>query len=163
MLCQIESKKYNANYNKNVPKWVYKTPTSPNKLYAVGMVGPTYFKEDAREYAADDARNELAKSISSKVESIILLIEKESNVYVDEAYRVNATSWSTDIVLTGSTILSYWYDVQGIGPNRVKNSTYALAVIPKEDLIGELNSFLQKNINKELVDIAKKKIKEVIK
>lgn len=114
----------------SVPDWVERTPIEPGRLYAVGMVGRTLFSEDGRRNAADAARKELARSLSSRIESVLLHIERTRRPgFLGEAGIVSATSWATDLVVNGSQIREYWVDSKGLVPEGESGATYALAVI----------------------------------
>ena len=109
------------------------------RLYAVGIVGPTYFPEDGRRSAADEARKELARSISVKVESILVDIERSHGPgLLGEAGIVSASSWATDVVINGSQILEYWVDENGLVPHGQKGATYALVVLGLGGIPGAL-------------------------
>lgn len=130
-----------------IPNWVLKTPTSNSKLYAVGIVGPSFYSEDGYKNASDSARKELAKSLGGRVQSVLLYINKKSGSSAEEQYIVEATSWATDLVLSGSTIISTWLDVSGSVPNGAKGFTYALCEIPYNNIIHELFEKINKISN----------------
>lgn len=117
----------------SVPQWVMDTPRASGSVYAVGIVGKTYFPEDGRLSAADEARKELARSVSSRVASVLLHVEEtRGTTFLAEAGVVSATSLATDVVLSKSQIQDYWTDVGGLFGQ--PGSTYALAVISTTDL-----------------------------
>ena len=112
------------------PKWVFNIPYEEGKIYAVGTVGKTLFQDDAWKYAADSARNELAKNLQGRIENAFLSVQSSGKEnWAAEAYTVEATSWSTDIVMNNSQIVALWYDEKGMIPGSQPGTTYALAVI----------------------------------
>ena len=115
-----------------IPGWVLRTPNDPDNLYAVGISGPTFFAEDAKHYAADQARKELAKAIAGKVTSFMLMIQQSRGNTADEGFLVSATSWATDLVLHNSQILELWVDKQGSIQGSTQGTTYALCAIDRQ-------------------------------
>lgn len=114
----------------SIPTWVERTPSARGKLYAVGMVGRTYFPEDGRRNAAEEARKELARTLSSRVESLLLQIERSrGSGFLAEAEIVSATTGATELVVDASQILEYWVDSRGLILGGQQGATYALAII----------------------------------
>src|SRR5688572_5266842 len=53
------------------PGWITgRTPTEEGCVFAVGTSGPTFDPEDARRYAQDDARAQLATTLSARVQAL---------------------------------------------------------------------------------------------
>jgi len=143
-----------------IPEWVLKTPFEKGKLYSVGIVGPTFLPEDGLRYSADEARKELAKSLGGRVRSVLLLLSDSQKTTVREVSIVEATAWSTDLVLTRSAILSYWIDENGLVPNGVKMATYALCVISFENIYNGLNQRLSGILNEKQKNDALEELKK---
>jgi len=115
--------------HRNVPTWIDKLPYEKGKLYAVGICGPTYFRDDGLVRAADNARKELAKSLGGRIQSVVLTKQSARAGQLDEAFLFSATSWSMDIVMTCSQIVTSWVDDQGEFSGGQRGYTYALAVL----------------------------------
>src|SRR5205809_7336227 len=94
----------------SVPQWVDRMPDQKGKLCALGTAEPTFFREDGKTYAADAARNQLAMTLSVRVQSVMLDIQTSNSQSVDQAYVMQAQSFATDAVVAGWQVGSYWYD-----------------------------------------------------
>lgn len=116
--------------DKAVPGWVLKVPGEKDRLCAVGVSEPTYFREDARKYASENARSELARTIHVNIKSIMVDITTEKGGDIAEGRIIEASSWASDAALKESEITSFWYDEEGIAPVRKKGVSYALACMP---------------------------------
>jgi hypothetical protein len=127
----------------NVPAWVDKVPDVKGKICALGTAEPTFFREDGKIYAAENARTQLAATLSIKVESVMIDIQStnSSENYVDQQYVTQAQSFATDAVVQGAQVISYWYD--DTGTRGRKNATYALACLDTNSSVAELNNRLQ--------------------
>lgn len=112
------------------PSWVLTPPKPEGKLCAVGASEPAYFKEDGKEYAAENARKQLALAYSVSIKSIMVDVATGRGHDVDEAGVMEVSSWVTDAVLKESEIVAYWYDKNGIASFKRKGITYALACMP---------------------------------
>ncbi len=114
------------------PAWVKELPKDDAFLQAVGISGPTYYAEDAKKYAAENARAELARVLGVEVKSIMYMWQREHGVQ-DVETRVETMSLSfSDEVLHGSEIVAYWVDRCGTVSRGVKGTTYAWARMPKD-------------------------------
>jgi len=98
-------------------------------MYAVGISGPTYFVEDAKIYAAENARRELAKALSTQVQALSLSLRREHTFKEAEVSMLTVSSWVTDVVVLNSQIVELWLDLKAEVPNSQPSSVYALAVI----------------------------------
>ena len=112
-----------------VPQWATSAPKKDGMLCAVGTSEPTFYMEDAKLYAAENARKELARSLNLKIKNIMIDITTERGSQVDEGTLMEVSSWTTEVVLRESQIMEYWYDKDGVVSGR-KGFTYALACIP---------------------------------
>lgn len=116
----------------SIPPWVMNLPTSNEYFYAVGIAGPTYFYEDGVVQAADAARVELAKAISSHVQEVTLIVETNMGINMaDETHVLQALSSNTNLVIEHSEIVATWVDSRGVHPGGKSGVTYVLARIPK--------------------------------
>jgi len=113
-----------------VPPWVLKTPRERGRICAVGMSEPTFYSDDARIYAAESARKELARTLNMSIRSIMVDISTEHGSGVDEATVTSVSSWTAEVVLRESTIRKYWVDREGAATKDMRNVTYALACLP---------------------------------
>lgn len=127
-----------------VPDWVFKTPDVKGKICAVGTSGATYRPQDAKEYAAESARAELSRAISVRIQSVMVDYQQSGSRgdWVDEAHVSQMSSWATDAVLAGSTIVGYWYDEVGAGGGGKKH-TYALCCMSLDTSVAELGKRLK--------------------
>ncbi|MFQ5481074.1 MAG: hypothetical protein ACE5DW_07325, partial [Thermodesulfobacteriota bacterium] len=113
-----------------VPPWVLTTPREAGAICAVGMSEPTFYSDDAKGYAAESARKELARTLNMRISNIMVDISTEKGSDVDEATVTRVSSWTADAVLHESTIKEFWLDSGGTASNGIKNITYALACMP---------------------------------
>ena len=113
-------------------------------ICAVGLGGPTYFKDDAQIHAAENGRKELAKFLSIRIHTIMLDVSTPTGSTVDEATVMQVSSWSTAVSLEKSQVIEYWYDAVGAMPAG-KKMTYALCCLSKK----QYKSGLEKNLSRE--------------
>lgn len=121
----------NVTKNEPPPDWVMNPPNDDKRICAVGASEPTYYIEDGKTYATENARKELAKVLHADVNSIMVVIKSEREKDVHEVGVVEAASWATKAVLKESQIVSYWYDEVGIRSSNKKGVMYALACMPR--------------------------------
>lgn len=128
---------------KTPPDWITKEPKIEDMICAVGTSEPTFYIEDAKRYAGENARKELARNLSIEINTIMVDIMSDKGGSVDEATVTQVSSWATSAVIENSKIMGYWYDAEG-GVSPKKNITYALCCMPrrfnKDDLQGRLKS-----------------------
>jgi len=122
-----------------VPSWVMKTPREEGVLCAVGMSEPTFYSDDAKGYAAENARKELARTINMSIRNVMVDISTERGTDVDEATVTRVSSWATSAALHESTIREYWFDSKGAASSGIKNITYALACMPLSAVRGAMH------------------------
>ena len=131
-----------------VPEWINRLPQTKGKLYAVGISGPTYFIEDGKMNAAENARKELAKALSVRVQALSLTLQQNKDKRENEISSVTVSSWATDVVVLHSQILELWIDEEAKVPNSQPGTVYALAVIDfkmaQDAVEGHLQSETQK-------------------
>ena len=126
--CQIIGKVKNAS--DSAPRWVMKTPQEEGKLCAVGVSEPTFYWEDAKKYAADNSRKELARSLRLEINNILIDVVTEKGSTMDEGSIMQVSSWATSAVLKKSVIVDYWFDEEGTASHGRKGIVYALACLP---------------------------------
>ena len=112
---------------RKVPSWLVNLPKQAGRLCAVGQSGPTFYPKDAKKNADEDARSNLAISLSAHIEAIMLIYDTEEDSSVQKAHAVQATTFAADFVLESSEIVSYWIDELGIAPGAQKGYTYSIA------------------------------------
>ena len=123
------------------PDWVKGEPKRDGMICAVGLSGPTYFKDDAQIIAAENGRKELAKFLSIRIHTIMLDVATPTGSTVDEATVMQVSSWSTAVSLEKSQVIGYWYDADSAMPAGEK-MTYALCCLSKK----QYKSGLEENL-----------------
>ncbi len=113
-----------------VPPWVRITPKYKDRICAVGTCEPTFYPEEGKPCAADNARAELVKTISVDVKSIMVEEVKNDRQNIEEVTVSQVSSWVSESVLNESVVEKYWYDKEGVVSPR-KKITYALVCMPK--------------------------------
>jgi len=112
------------------PNWVTGSSKKQGMVCAVGLSEPTFYVEDAKVYAAENARKELARSLQMDIKSLMIDVSKGDRNTVDEASVLQISSWATEVALRESSIAEYWYDSEGTASRGKKGITYALACMP---------------------------------
>jgi hypothetical protein len=127
----------------DVPAWVDRVPDMKGKICALGSAEPTFYREDGKIYAAENARTQLAATLSIRVQSVMIDIQSTnaSENYVDQQYVTQAQSYATDAVVAGAQVISYWYDESGARGRQ--RATYALGCLDTTQSVAELNNRLQ--------------------
>jgi hypothetical protein len=113
-----------------------RTPHQSGTLCAVGTVDPTFFRQDGVRFAAEAARNELARTIEVKVTSVMYDEQTMRGTYVDEAFVQQVVGTMSDVVLSGAQVMETWYDELGAISKR--GMTYALACMPTDQSVAQL-------------------------
>lgn len=125
-----------------VPPWVDRVPDAHGKLCALGAAEPTFFKEDGKIYAAENARTQLAATLQTQVQSIMIDVQKSAGPgSIDQSYVTQVGTFASDAVVQGAQVLSYWYDDTGVRGR--SNATYALACMGTDQSIADLDKKLQ--------------------
>lgn len=118
------------------PDWVMRTPRMPGNVCAVGAVDPTFFRQDGIKSAAEAARNELARTVQVKINSVFLDVAENDGNWVRQV--VDST---TEVVLSGAEILEYWHDEEGTVQRR--GMTWALACMKTDQSVADLAAKLK--------------------
>jgi len=111
-------------------------------MCALGAAEPTFFKEDGKIYAAENARTQLAATLSTTVSSVMLDVQSsQGSGSVDQSYVTQVGAFASDAVVQGAQVVSYWYDDSGVRGRA--NATYALACMATDQSIAALDQKLQ--------------------
>lgn len=124
-----------------VPAWVDRVPEQKGKVCALGTAEPTFYREDGKIYAAENARNQLAMTISVRVQAVMIDIQEHDSSFQDSTYVQEAQSYATDAVVAGAQVLSYWYDE--FGSRGRKSATYALGCLSTDASATQIAERLQ--------------------
>lgn len=119
-----------------VPAWVLKTPRRSGSVCATGAVDPTYYRQDGRVFAAESARNELARTLEVRVTSVMYDEQTTSGSFVDQAFVSQVAGSLSEVVLSGAEVSEYWFDEHGQVSR--KGMTYALACMQRDSSVAEL-------------------------
>lgn len=141
-----------------IPGWVTGSIQKGGRLCAVGISEPTFYSDDAKQNAEDNARKELAKTLSIDIKTIMVEIATEKGSNVDEGTITEVSSWATSAVLNGSEIIEYWHDRKGIAPSKKAGITYALACMPVDSTDTENLHGLKNGEPEEILERLKKMI-----
>ena len=157
--CASSDKKNGENSANKVPDWVNKTPLEKGKIYAIGVAGVTYYRSDAQKYAAQNAREELSRTLHVRIQSVMVDWSTEKGSYVDKASIQQVSGWATNIAMSGSSILSYWFDENGaIGP---KGFTYCLAVLSLDPQVVDFATEAQEKLDPASKESVKENAKKL--
>ncbi len=116
-----------------VPAWVNASAKQPDgRLCAVGYSLPMFFADKTFESVVEDVRIQLAEVIQTLVASYYEeLVSERSASY--EAMTVA----TTEAVSKGAVVTDFWYDRDGIGPNKQPRSTYGFGCVYPVQVIDE--------------------------
>jgi len=122
------------------PKWVCtgEAPEITGAVCAVGIAGATYFRSDAVKKAAEEARNELARTVAVRVQTAMLDIQTGGGGRRGSRTIMEVSSFVNEIILEGSRIVEVWHDEYGRGFAGISGYTYALACIDSASLSSAL-------------------------
>ena len=123
------------------PEWVTSVPQPQGQVCATGGVDPTYYRQDGRRFAAEAARNELARSIEVHITSVMVDVETSRGGSVNQYIVSEVVSFVEDGVVRGAEVLSYWYDA--VGSLSRRGMTYALACIRTDQSLEQLTESLK--------------------
>lgn len=111
-----------------VPAWLDRLPHQEGRIYAYGYSGPTFRPEDAKDYAGDDAAENLAKALRSHVQAYQLLVENNTGLSVDEFSRSERPDDDfRELVKKKAKVETTWIDQKGIRPGYPAGSVWSLA------------------------------------
>lgn len=125
-----------------VPAWVDRVPDMHGKMCALGAAEPTFFKQDGKIYAAENARAQLAATLQTTVQSVMMDVQSSAGPSsIDQAYVTQVGAFASDAVVQGAQVISYWYDDTGVRGRA--SATYALACMGTDQSMAELDKKLQ--------------------
>ena len=123
------------------PDWVRAVPSKKGRICAVGGVEPTFYRQDGMVYAAEAARNELARSIQVHIYSVMYDVESARGGSTQQYIVSEVVTAVHDGVLAGAEIVSTWFDEGGAVSK--KGMTYALACMDTEQSVAQLAERLE--------------------
>ena len=122
--CQTE------NGMSDAPRWVRVTPQPPHELCAVGISGPTYYKEDAMVHSKAQAMTALSRAWKVKVEAELRMQEREGHRGSGSTIE-DDSKLSSDVVLQKVQIKEQWIHPGGNDRHGMPGTVYTLACVPK--------------------------------
>lgn len=123
-----------------MPGWLDRLPSSAARLYAAGYSGPTFRPDDALTYAGDQAIQNLAAALRSRVQAYQLLIETQTGLSVDDFSRTaNPDEEFLELVRKNARVEQVWLDEEGVRPGDPPGSVWALAGIDVQTTKGGYN------------------------
>lgn len=122
--CQTE------NGMSDAPRWVRVTPQPPHELCAVGISGPTYYKEDAMVHSKAQAMTALSRAWEVKVKAKLRIEEREGHRGSGSTIE-DDSKLSSDVVLQKVQIKEQWIHPGGNDRHGMPGTVYTLACVPK--------------------------------
>lgn len=114
-----------------VPTWIASTgKQAGGRLCAVGYSLPAFHPETTFERVVEDVRGQLAEVIETLVSSYY---EELTNNRAAAAEMMTVAT--TQAVAKGVMVTHFWYDPDGIGPNRQPRSTYGWGCVYPLDVM----------------------------
>ena len=138
----------------SAPGWIDHPPASRRYIYAVGRWPKSYYANQ-RQRAAEEARGEIGRTLHSRINELILLVQTSYNTTtIERLRRVTSSVTATD--LEGCEVVKYWKDEDGdAGP---KETMYALARISRQDA----QKAIQKVAGNELQDEEQQALERIL-
>ncbi len=121
------------------PEWVTKPPRDSSAIYGVGVANIGANVVLAREKAEDNARQEIAKVIDTRVKNMMDRFMQEHQDMINAAsstsveFTRSVSRSVSQASLSGCQIQEVWQDKE----NRIM---YALAIITKTDIVKQVKS-----------------------
>ncbi len=122
------------------PEWLYKVPESNVAIYAVGGADRHFDPAQTRKKAIQNARAELSRIISLKIQSLIDNWSQGNKVF-ELGYSMRISRTISQAKLYGSQIVGFW-----VGPKTGAN--YALARMYKKSLIQQIKQLTANEIKR---------------
>lgn len=133
------------------PSWLDRLPGSRGRLFAAGYSGPTFRPDDALQYAADAALENLATSLRSHVQAYELLVQTATGLSVDEFSRTDDPDAAfKELVKKGAKIETSWVDLDGLRPGDPPGAVWALASIDVQSTKGHYSAIENKDLGPAL-------------
>jgi hypothetical protein len=130
------SSQHAPSEDRPAPEWVMKTPRMKGNICAVGVVDPTFFRQDGVTHAGEAARNELARTVQVKISAAMIDVETSRGASVQESFVQEVVGSISDVVLSGAQVMEVWYDARGAVSRQ--GMTYALACMPTDQSVAAL-------------------------
>ena len=105
------------------PDWFMNPPSSPDRLCAPAVAGPTLFPGDQRPAAIADGREALAELLESDIEQVV--VDDERN-RVFELSTLSPTDRARALAQAAQELEREWVDERGEGPLAIRNTLYGV-------------------------------------
>jgi hypothetical protein len=138
------------------PAWVEKLPQEQSAIYAVGKADKSYYGEELDD-ATNDARAELARTIDSKVRSVVVDAISGGGGVTSE-YIAEISSNLSEAALVGSQRVSWWVDCGGAKGR--KGRTYVLLKLTPSMLVKGLQEQAKKAGKSREAAVTEKQIQQ---
>ena len=134
------------------PAWLDRLPGSKTRIYATGYSGPTYHPEDAKQYANENAIDNLAASLRAHVQAYTLLVESASGLSVDQFAQTleDPDAAFRELVRKNAKLEASWVDRDGARPGDPPGAVWALASIDVQSTKGGVNAVTNPDIGPAL-------------
>ncbi len=127
----VRSAKKKAVNPEKKPGWLKKAgKQADGRLCAVGFSLPMFFADKTFEGVVEDVRGQLAEVIETLVSSYYEELANDNQVAVEAM-----TVATTQALAKGVIVTDFWYDRDGIGPNKKPRSTYGLGCVYPMDVV----------------------------
>ena len=121
--CQTE------NVMTAAPSWLSRVPGGQHELCAIGVSGPTYYKEDAMAHSKAQAITELSRALKVKVKADLLITERGDHRGSSSKIEGNS-EFSSDVLLKNVQVKEQWIHPGGNDRHGVRGTVYTLACVP---------------------------------
>lgn len=111
------------------PSWLRQMPGGQYELCAVGVSGPTYYKEDAMARSKAQAMAELSRTWEVKVRADLRIMERGDN-RGSELQMEQTSEFSSDVLLKQAQVKEQWIHPGGNERYGVRGMVYTLACMP---------------------------------
>lgn len=115
--------------SEEIPRWINQLPENDSELCAIGVSGPTFYAEDARNKSISLAKTELARTLEVNVKSQMLLRSEGDNrsfsTRIDEM-----ASFHSDVVLKNAQVREQWIHPGNHKQYGGKGTVYTLVCMP---------------------------------
>jgi hypothetical protein len=113
------------------PRWLKVAgKQADGRICAVGFSLPMFFADKTFEGVVEDVRGQLAEVIETLVSSYYEELTNDKQMAIEAMTVATTQALSKGVIVT-----DFWYDRDGIGPNRRARSTYGLGCVYPMDII----------------------------
>jgi hypothetical protein len=105
------------------PTWFMNPPSTPGRICAPAVAGPTLFPGDQRPAAIADGRQALAEVLESEIEQIVV---DDERFRVYELSTLSPTQRARALAATARDLEREWMDEEGTGPLAVRHTLYGV-------------------------------------